>query len=347
MSRIELTTVTDRRPNTTTLLPMSEYDLFIVSFSGGKDSLALVLKLFEMGVPKEKIQLWHQSIDGRPEFMGGEPGRAFDMDWPVTEAYCRAVAAKLGVRILFQWKHGGFAREMGRENALTAPTSYQCQDGTVRTSGGVRGKLNTRKQFPQVSADLSVRWCSAYLKIDVAAMAINGDPALKGKTILYLSGERRQESAARAKYAEFEQHRTSSKSKRVDHWRAVIDMPEAEVWAIIGRHGINPHPAYHMGYGRLSCMDCIFMDANQAATNRKIAPERFATLDRTEAATGKTIKRGKSLTQLADAGTPHAEADDADLVKLALGHEYQPAAVTVTGEWTPPAGAFKASGGPI
>jgi 3'-phosphoadenosine 5'-phosphosulfate sulfotransferase (PAPS reductase)/FAD synthetase len=65
--------------------------------------------------------------------------------------------------------------------------------------------------FPQVSADLSVRWCSAYLKIDVAALSISNDPWFKGsRKVLYLSGERRQESSARSRYAEMEQHRTAT-----------------------------------------------------------------------------------------------------------------------------------------
>ena len=49
------------------LLPLEEYDKIIVLFSGGKDSLACVLHLLELGVPREKIELWHHDIDG------GEP----------------------------------------------------------------------------------------------------------------------------------------------------------------------------------------------------------------------------------------------------------------------------------
>lgn len=46
------------------LLPLEEYDLIIILFSGGKDSTACYYKLLEMGVPKEKIELWHHDIDG-------------------------------------------------------------------------------------------------------------------------------------------------------------------------------------------------------------------------------------------------------------------------------------------
>ena len=45
------------------LLPLEEYDLIIVLFSGGKDSTACYYKLLELGVPKEKIELWHHDIE--------------------------------------------------------------------------------------------------------------------------------------------------------------------------------------------------------------------------------------------------------------------------------------------
>ncbi len=45
--------------------PLS-YDFVIVTFSGGKDSLApLLLLLLELGVPASRIELWHHDVDGR------------------------------------------------------------------------------------------------------------------------------------------------------------------------------------------------------------------------------------------------------------------------------------------
>jgi hypothetical protein len=77
------------------------YDHILVGFSGGKDSLACVLHLLDLGVPPDRIELWHHDIDGA--------GQAY-MDWGCTPAYCRAVAAALGLRILFSWREGGFLR---------------------------------------------------------------------------------------------------------------------------------------------------------------------------------------------------------------------------------------------
>src|SRR5262245_17282187 len=92
----------EHRPNTTTIQDLDWYSEIIVSFSGGKDSLALALSLRQQGVPTERIQLWHQLVDG-------EPGVDSPfMDWPCTESYCRAVACALGMPIYFQWRHGGF-----------------------------------------------------------------------------------------------------------------------------------------------------------------------------------------------------------------------------------------------
>lgn len=332
------------RPNTTEILPLTEYDIIIVSFSGGKDSIDLVLSLIDMGVPLHKIQLWHQDVDGH--------GERF-MDWACTPAYCRAVAKALGVRILFQWKEGGFLREMLRKDALTAPVHFECQDGTIRTVGGIRGKQSTRHKFPQVSMDLSVRWCSAYLKIDVASMAINNDPALKNAKILFLSGERRQEGSidkhgnprGRAAYPEKEEHRCSNKKRRVDQWRLVIDHNEEQVWDIMRRHGIIPHPAYRIGFGRVSCMTCIFGLPDQWASIRHIDPERFGRILCYERVFGCTIKQGGDVEWQANKGSIYAQCNDAELVSLALSEDY-PESLVRTDNWALPAGAFKRGGGP-
>lgn len=141
---------------------LSQYDRFVVFFSGGKDSVACVLALLDAGVDPERIELHHHIIDGR------EGSDLFD--WPVTEAYCEAFAKAMGLRIFFSWKVGGFEREMLRNKQKTAPIAWETEDGRVEMSGGDGGKEGTRRRFPQVSADLRVRWCSAY-----------GDPLMVNK----------------------------------------------------------------------------------------------------------------------------------------------------------------------
>ena len=328
-----------RRPNTTTIRDLDWYDYFLVSFSGGKDSIALALSLLKKGVAKERIVLMHQHVDGEPGM-----DRPF-MDWPCTEGYCRAFAKATGIRLLFQWRHGGFHREMLKQNARIAPVSFEYLGGGIGTAGGVRGKVSTRRLFPQVTADLSKRWCSPALKIDVASIAINNEPAFKGKRLLFLSGERRQESAARSRYAEMEQHRTHTKSRHVDHWRMVIDWNEEMVWSVMREFNVMPHPAYRLGWGRVSCLACIFGLADQWASVRLIAPDLFSRIAQYERDFGKTIHKGKSVVDLANKGTPYPDCYKPELVALAMSRDY-PVPLALTDNWTLPPGAFKRCGGP-
>ena len=64
------------RPFVASEIDPDTYDHVIVAFSGGKDSVACLLHLLDLGVPREKIELWHHDVDGRE---GSDL-----MDWPVT-----------------------------------------------------------------------------------------------------------------------------------------------------------------------------------------------------------------------------------------------------------------------
>ncbi len=317
---------------------MGDYDHIIIAFSGGKDSLACLLSIIESGADKSRIELWHHEIDGRESRL---------MDWPVTPAYCKAIAAAFGIPLYFSWKEGGFEREMTRENALTAQTSFETPGGETGTTGGTRGKRNTRMMFPQVSADLNVRWCSAYLKIDVCASAIRNQERFAGKRTLVVSGERGEESAARGRYKTFEPDRADNRDGRlarhVDRYRPVHAWKEQDVWDIIERWKVNPHPAYHLGWGRVSCLWCIFGSVNQCASAREIDPVGFGRISDYEARFGKTIHRTMTIGERADAGTPY-ESMTADMAAIAMSVEYsEPIFVN---NWTLPPGAFGESCGP-
>ena len=203
---------------------LNSYDHIIVAFSGGKDSTACVLDLLARGVSPELIELWHHKIDGEEKTF---------MDWPVTEDYCRAFAKQFNLPIYFSWKVGGFKGEMLRENALTRPIIFESPSGQVQT-GGTSGKLSTRRRFPPLAASLTTRWCSAYLKIDVASAALRNQDRFNGARTLFITGERAQESAARSKYAKFEPHRADLRDGKVaryiDHWQCAGWFPLA--WAL-------------------------------------------------------------------------------------------------------------------
>lgn len=325
------------------------YDKYIVYFSGGKDSIACVLHLLESGVPKDKIELWHHNIDGT--------GEKF-MDWNITPAYCKAFADALGLPIYFSWKEGGFKGEMLRENSLTQPTTFETPVITngkktiiTQTIGGKTGKLSTRLKFPQVAVDLKVRWCSAYLKIDVGSAALRNQKRFKNLKVATFSGERAEESTARSKYKELEPDRADNRTGKtpsyVDRIRLIKNWTEKEIWAIIERWKIRVHPCYYMGWSRCSCMFCIFGNADQFASAFKISPERGQNIATYEDIFGTTIKRNMSITELKSLGTPYAGITK-ELAELAMSSVYDLSIIIPDNEkWLLPSGAYGESCGPL
>lgn len=318
---------------------LSDYDRFLVFFSGGKDSLACVLHLLECGVPPEKIELSHHLVDGRE-------GSTL-MDWPVTESYVQAFARHFGLKSYMSWRKGGLEREMLRENQKTAPVAFESEDGTVRELGGDGGSENTRLKFPQTSADLRVRYCSSAVKIDVGARVLVHEPRFQRGKTLVVTGERAEESSSRAMYSVFEPHRCDLRNgkkvqRHIDHWRPVHKWTEAQVWAIIERHRINPHPAYWIGFGRASCRTCVFSSPSGWATVRHYMPKAFIPIANYERRFGYTIHRSKTVDQLADSGTPF----ECDPRWVAIADSFEYNEPIVVHNWTLPPGAFKESAGP-
>jgi 3'-phosphoadenosine 5'-phosphosulfate sulfotransferase (PAPS reductase)/FAD synthetase len=392
----------DRKVFLPELLPLEEYDLIVVLFSGGKDSTAAYLKLLEMGVPKSKIELWHHDVDG------GHPTRR--MDWPVTQAYVRAFAAAEGVKLRVSCRVNGFFGELYRVGA-SHPIEYE-DNGEIKIcrlspkqidSERLRNEIletlpptdqetlkgyGQRLKFPAKSGDLGRRWCSAYLKIDVATAVIRNMeelrhigqrtkfPAksvcsqgrwcsgrLKGEVqsgvtanlaqtrqnikILVISGERRGESAGRANYNEMEIHRTNAAVKAhrvVHHWRAVIDHSLNDIWEMPKRHGINPHPCYACGWGRCSCMCCIFSLPSHWAGIRELFPKAYEAFRQDEIRLGFTLDNKKTLDEyVGDAKSCVCRDDPAALERLVTGRF--PQSEIYTTNWCFPAGAFKGSAG--
>lgn len=318
------------------------YDRIVVFFSGGKDSLACALHLLELGVPPERIELHHHLIDGRE-------GSTL-MDWPITEGYCEAFAKAFGLRLQFSWKQGGFEREMLRDNEPTAPTIVPVdnEDGTTTmVEIGGQGPRNTRRMFPQQAASLTTRWCSSYLKIGAGAAYIsNNAKFLRGRTLV-VTGERAEESASRAKYQAFEPHRTDNRNgarakRHVDHWRPVHKWTETQVWAIIERFKVAPHPAYILGWGRVSCMTCIFGNAHQWASVKVVSPAKMDRIANYEREFKVTIHRKLPVDALASQGQPYEMDDEMKALAMATVYDRD----IIMDQWTLPAGAYGDSCGP-
>lgn len=119
------------------------------------------------------------------------------------------------------------------------------------------------------------------------------------------------------------------------------------MWAALERHRINPHPAYRLGWGRVSCAACIFGGPDQWASLRAVNPVQFSQVVDYERRFGWTIRRGEALTAVADRGQPYASLSKEDII-AALAEEWrEPIFLPPEQEWKLPAGAFSGSPGPI
>lgn len=317
---------------------LDSYDHIVVAQSGGKDSLALLLHLLELGVKPERIECHHHLVDGR------EGSRL--MDWEVTEAYCEAICKALGVPLTFSWREGGFEREMLRNGTPTAPVWIPVSDGGYMRVGG-NGPKGVRRKFPQVSANLATRYCSAALKIDVFDRYLCNHPKFLGRRTLVLTGERAQESASRAKYKPFEGHRADTRHssrvpRHIDVWRAVHAWSEERVWKLIEKWKVQPHPAYELSWSRVSCSRCIFGSADQWASVRVIAPVAFQQIANYEREFKVTIHRKHTVVERADAGTPYAM--DPKWISIARSTTFD--LPVFVDNWTLPPGAYGDGCGP-
>lgn len=247
--------------------PIKHLSKWIITFSGGKDSIAMYLHVrFNLGIDNLLIELHHHEVDGMDSNF---------FDWPCTPSYCIAFAKYFEVPLFFSYRKGGIKREILRNNETLQSVFYQQEPNgpyfEVKSQNKERF-YSTRNMFPAVSGDLRTRWCSSTVKIDVLSRLIANNPAYKTGNFIICTGERRTESAIRSKYAEVETYRGASQKRNAILWRCVIDFTDNEVWDLLKKHNIQPHPAYMIGWSRCSCMTCIFNSANTWATLREINP---------------------------------------------------------------------------
>lgn len=164
--------------------------------------------------------------------------------------------------------------------------------------------------------------------------------------ILVLTGERREESGARARYATCERHYSTNKFRRVDSYRPILAWPEVRVWAAMRHAGIVPHPCYWLGFGRASCETCIFAQAPEWATIRAIDPVRFDLFRRLEEWAGATITQGRSVVVQADRGESLLPRGAEAWRAQAMTPHYTLPVHVAPSAWRYPPGAFRHTAGP-
>lgn len=268
----------------------------IIAFSGGKDSVYMVLyHLFVLQTPKERIELWHHDVDGHGEEL---------FDWKVTPDYCRAFAKAFGLKLLFSYRKNGIVGRLLRNGPLEN-VYYQTEpDGKFHVAESDPKAINTGGRWMQQGDDKNVRWCTSVAKIDVAGRVLTNDPRFKGTKqnpvkILFCTGERHDESGPRSKLKEVEVYRgkTLVSYRQVVLWRLNVEVKERDVWALMEKHNVQPHPCYMIGWNRCSCQLCIYNADVYWRAMLDISPEKMIRVRELEEHTAKfAVNQGKEHT---------------------------------------------------
>lgn len=219
------------------------------------------------------------------------------------------------------------------------------QLGELERLGGKRHK------FPAKGSTHQGRWCSGNLKAAVQdSVTSNLERTKSNVKVLVVSGERRGESKGRSRYNEMEIHRTNAekKARRIVHqWRPVIDYSEKDVWEVLKRHKVNPHPCYRAGWNRCSCAMCIFSTPKLFAGIRELYPEEFELLKQDERILGFTLDNKCDLDTFVGDALSCVYHGDKEAIRSLVTGEFTVDDIYVEDTWKYPVGAFHgAEGGP-
>lgn len=255
---------------------------------------------------------------------------------------------EFGYRMKFPMKTGDLSRRWCSAylKIMVADTVMANIDqlGELERLGGKRHK------FPAKGSTHQGRWCSGNLKAAVQdSVTSNLERTKSNVKVLVVSGERRGESKGRSRYNEMEIHRTNAEKRShrtVHQWRAVIDYSEKDVWEILKRHRVNPHPCYRIGWNRCSCAMCIFSTPSLFAGIREMYPKEYEELRQDERILGFTLDNKKCLNDFVGNAESCVYWQDRAAVHSIQTGSFSAEEVYVD-DWQYPAGAFHgAEGGP-
>lgn len=192
-------------------------------------------------------------------------------EWPQSLPHCRMLCDHYGIRLDVAVPH----------RALPA-------------------HIERRQRWPSAAC----RYCTSDCKRNPIQKVVRvAFPAGGGANILSVTGERRQESAHRAKLPEIDGNKPLTVGgRKVTNWRPILDYRLEDVWTHISATGLPRHVAYERGNERLSCAICVLAKESDIRNGAAECPELAEHYLRIERETGHTFKNGKSLLSILTRG---------------------------------------------
>lgn len=230
----------------------------ILSFSGGKDSTAMLLYAIEKGI--------------KPRVVFADTGH----EHPVTYHYVDYVEEKTGIKIervradftrlmagkrkfiAEKWpEHGVPQKRIDRALELLHPTGNPMLDLCMW-----KGRMPSTK----------ARFCTEELKVRPIINQIL-IPALKEVDVIWSwQGVRRDESHARSRLRRMDREHDLP---NVYNFRPILHWNADDTFKMHDKHGLNPNPLYKQGMGRVGCMPCINTRKAELAEISRRFPEEI------------------------------------------------------------------------
>lgn len=258
---------------------MSEHN--IISYSGGKDSTAMLLLAIERGV--ENLQVVFADT-------GNEHQQTYD--------YVRYVEQATGIPI--RWVRGDFSERIANkkiyvetkwaEKGVPQSAIERASKALVPTGNPFLDLCIWKGRFPSSKA----AFCSEELKRNPIIKQVQ-DPLLAlGDDIESWQGVRRDESINRRFLIEHELKQTHASGGELWNYRPILDWTAEDCFAMHRKHGIKHNPLYAQGMGRVGCMPCINCRKDELLEISKRFPEVIDRIRDWEAAVASASKRGGS-----------------------------------------------------
>ncbi len=221
----------------------------MVSFSGGKDSMASWLYLErELGL---EVEIVFADTGHEADGTNGKPRDLLD--------YLEYLEERLGRSIV---RVQGTMRQLGVDSDDPLTMESLCKH---------KGTFPSRL----------MRFCTTQLKLVPFKAHLDRRRAEEPETrFVVVSGVRREESPKRAAITEA---RGRDDFMDADRWLPLLDWTVEEVFRIHFRHGVSPNPLYLQGMGRVGCFPCIMASKPELGQIARQFPAVFDNVERMEA----------------------------------------------------------------
>lgn len=250
-----------------------DYDLIVVSTSGGKDSqvmLDVVSGLAAEAGVSDRLRAVHADL-GRVE-------------WDGVQDLAAEQAAAFGV-----------------------PFSVVRKKDTEAAPFDLLDRVRVRRMWPSAQQ----RWCTSDHKrgaIRPYFTALSKEwKAVSGETrpcrILSTMGMRAEESSARARRQTFVEGVISTSNQQVDEWLPIHAWTETDVWERIRASGVRHHWAYDAGMPRLSCSFCVLGSRASLELAVRLRPKLAAEYAAVEVEVGHRFRQDLSMAEIIEAAS--------------------------------------------